>query len=82
MSIDQEEQRGVYCWQSGRNIILEKEQELSNLEISKNQLLQEKLKQQLELKNRELASKAMHLLNKNEIVYSCYLSRVQQFLLR
>ncbi len=52
------------------NIILEKEQKLANLEISKNQLLQEQLKQKLEMKNRELASKAMHLLNKNEILTS------------
>ena len=53
-----------------KNIILEKEQELANLEIAKNQLVQEKLKQKLDIKNRELASKAMHLLNKNEILSS------------
>lgn len=51
-----------------KNIILEKEQNLANLELSKNQLEQEKLKQKLEMKNRELASKAIHLLNKNEIL--------------
>ena len=51
-----------------QNIILEKEQALSNLEISKNQLEQQQLKQKLESKNRELATKALHLVNKNEIL--------------
>ena len=53
-----------------QNIILEKEQELANLEISKNQLEQEQLNQKLEAKNRELATKALHLVNKNEILNS------------
>ena len=51
-----------------RNIILQKEQEVTNLEMARSQLQQEKLTQKLEAKNRELASKALHLLNKNEIL--------------
>ena len=47
-----------------KNIILEKEQDLANLEISKNQLRQQQLRQQLEMKNRELATTALHLVNK------------------
>ncbi len=53
-----------------QNIILEKEQELANLEIAKNLLQQEQLQHQLEMKNRELATKALHLVNKNEILNS------------
>lgn len=53
-----------------KNIILQKEQELARLEVSKNQLEQEKLRQEIEIKNRELASKALHLVNKNEMLNS------------
>ena len=53
-----------------KNIILEKEQQLANLQITKNQLEQKQLKQQLEMKNRELAAKALHLVNKNELLNS------------
>ena len=53
-----------------KNIILEKEQDLANLELSKNQLQQQQLRQQLEMKNRELATKALHLVSKNEILNS------------
>lgn len=53
---------------SQKNIILKQDQEVANLEIIKSQLLQEKLRQKLEANNRELASKALHLLNKNEIL--------------
>ena len=45
-------------------------QALANLELSKNQLEQEQLKQKLDSKNRELATKALHLVNKNEILNS------------
>ncbi len=53
-----------------KNIILQKEQELAQLEIVKNKLEQEKLRQELDMKNRELAAKALHLVNKNEMLNS------------
>lgn len=53
-----------------KNIILQKEQEFAQLEIVKNKLEQEKLRQELEMKNRELAAKALHLVNKNEMLNS------------
>jgi tetratricopeptide (TPR) repeat protein len=46
-----------------KNIILRKDQKVATLE-------KEKLRQEIEAKNRELASKALHLVNKNEMLNS------------
>jgi predicted negative regulator of RcsB-dependent stress response/DNA-binding CsgD family transcriptional regulator len=55
-----------------RNIILQKEQEVDRLTLEKNKAEQARLKQDLTFKDRELATKALHLVNKNEIFASVH----------
>lgn len=78
-----------------RNVILKQEKQVTELEVEKNQAVNDKLKQtmlrqeeisqlekqrildELEHKNRELVSKAMHLVNKNETLTSIQSSIAQ-----